>query len=98
MKCKHCSTTWKLSGGDGPLGKAAPGHFLIVVAILGTISLVLAIGFRSIGALPIGILTAFIFAMSLAGCGDKDQNDKARYQGSTCPQCDKRTRILPWDF
>lgn len=97
MRCKKCSTSWKLSGSDdGPIGKCAPGHFLIVVVILATVALVLGVWFKSMGGVAIGILTLFIFAMSIVGCGIKAK--AGTYQGSECPACDEKTRILPWDF
>lgn len=98
MKCNQCSATWKLSGGDGPIGKAAPGHFLIVVIILAAVALVLGVVFKSLGGVAIGILSLFILAMSLVGCGDKGKDKEGTYQGSECPECGHRNRIMPWDF
>ncbi|MEM9345059.1 MAG: hypothetical protein AAGB26_00450 [Planctomycetota bacterium] len=98
MRCKQCSATWKLSGGDGPIGKAAPGHFLIAIVILSGISIFLGFYFKSIGALPIGIIALFLLVMALIGCGDKAKDEKANYQGSECPECGHRNRIMPWDF
>lgn len=96
MRCKKCSTTWKLSGGDGPIGNAAPGHFVIVASILAAIALVLAIWLKSAGSIAVGIITLAIFGMSLVGCGYKQKDDP--YQGSECPECGEQTRILPWHF
>ncbi|MGB1126078.1 MAG: hypothetical protein ACPG4Q_12800 [Phycisphaeraceae bacterium] len=96
MRCKACSTTWKLSGGDGPIGKAAPGHFMIVVVILAILALVLGLWLKSVGGIAIGLITLFLFAMALVGCGDKDKD--GTYQGSECPECGTRNRILPWHF
>lgn len=96
MRCKQCSTTWKLSGSDGPIGKAAPGHFLIVAAILAVIALVLGLWFQSLGGIAIGILSLLIVGMGMVGCGFKDKDET--YQGSACPDCGHQNRILPWDF
>ena len=96
MRCSKCSKEWKLSGCDGPIGNAAPGHFLIVTTILAFIAAVLGLVFNSWGALPIGVIAAFIFAMSLIGCGSKPKAD--RYQGSECPGCGHQNKIMPWDF
>ena len=97
MRCKHCSTTWKLSGSDdSPIGKCAPGHYLIVVAILGMLAMVLALWLKSLGAVAIGLLTLAIFVMAIVGCGFKAK--AGTYQGSECPECEQKTRILPWDF
>lgn len=97
MRCKSCSANWKLSGSDdGPIGKAAPGHFMIVVAILAAVTLGLGIGLKSIGAVAIGLITLFLFAMALVGCGVKAKN--GAYQGAECPNCGEKNRILPWHF
>lgn len=97
MKCNQCAATWKLSGSDdGPIGKAAPGHFMIVVSILAAVALGLGIGLKSIGGIAIGVITLFLFAMALVGCGWKEK--KGAYQGSACPACGKKNRIMPWHF
>jgi DNA-directed RNA polymerase subunit RPC12/RpoP len=97
MRCKKCSTTWKLSGSDdGPLGKAAPGHFMIIFAILLLVALVLGLIFKSIGGLAIGLLTVFFLAMALVGCGRKEK--AGTYPGSNCPECGHENRIMPWHF
>jgi hypothetical protein len=98
MRCKRCATTWKLSGGDGPIGKAAPGHFLIVVGLLTGIALFLGLVLKSIGALPIAAVALFILIMALVGCGDHEKQEKKLYQGSECPDCGTRNKIMPWDF
>ncbi|MEO0475921.1 MAG: hypothetical protein AAF085_08140 [Planctomycetota bacterium] len=98
MRCTKCSTTWKLSGGDGPIGKAAPGHFMIIVVILAAIALFLGLYLKSIGGIAIGVITLFLLVMALVGCGDKEKDEAANYQGSECPSCGHRNRIMPWHF
>jgi len=98
MRCSKCSATWKLSGGDGPLGKAAPGHFLIVVGILTAITLILGLGLRSVGGVAFAVVTLFVGAMGLVGCGYKEKDEDKLYQGSQCPECGERSRIMPWHF
>lgn len=97
MKCNKCAATWKLSGSDeGPIAKAAPGHFMIVVTILAAVALGLGIGLKSIGGIAIGLITIFLFVMALVGCGFKEP--KRPYQGSVCPACGEKNRIMPWHF
>lgn len=97
MRCKHCSTTWKLSGSDdGPVGKAAPGHFMIVVVILAATALGLGLWLKSIGGLAIGSMSVLFFVMAVVGCGVKPK--QGQYQGSQCPECNEQNRIMPWDF
>lgn len=96
MQCKQCSTTWKLSGADGPIGNAAPGHYMIVAGILAAVALVLGVVFKSLGGIAIGLLVIAITGMALVGCGIKEKKDL--YQGSECPECGHKNRIMPWDF
>ena len=96
MRCTKCSTTWKLSGSDGPIGKAAPGHFMIVIVILAAVALFLGLYLKSIGGIAIGVITLFLLVMALVGCGYKDKD--GTYQGSECPECGHRNRIMPWHF
>ena len=96
MRCSECKSEWKLSGADGPIGQAAPGHFMIVVLILAFLAGVLALQFQSWGGAAFGVVAVFFFVMAMVGSGYKEKSDG--YQGSECPECGHKNKIMPWDF
>lgn len=56
MRCSKCQREWKLSGGDGTIGQAEPGQFMIVTVILAFIAGVLVIKFQSWGAAAMDLI------------------------------------------
>ena len=93
MRCGSCSTTWKLSGSNGPIGTAAPGHFLIVPGVLGALAIAAGDAAGPAAATAPGVLAQFILLMPPLGCGHKPSKDL--YKGSQSPGCDRDSRIMP---